>query len=44
VLGLLTLVLVVGYVILFADAIWVIYRIVKGWLRLNDGKPMYEPA
>jgi uncharacterized membrane protein len=44
VLGLLTFVLIVGYVILVADAIWVIYRIVKGWLRLNDGKPMYELA
>jgi uncharacterized membrane protein len=26
--------------ILFADAVWIIYRIVKGWLNLNDGKPM----
>lgn len=37
--GILTLVLV-GFVILFADAVWIIYRIVKGWLNLNDGKPM----
>lgn len=22
--------------------IWFIYRIVKGWLRLNEGKPMYS--
>jgi uncharacterized membrane protein len=21
--------------------IWFVYRIVKGWLRLNDVKPMY---
>jgi uncharacterized membrane protein len=42
VLGMLTFVLIVGYFILLADAIWVIYRIAKGWLRLNDGKPMYQ--
>ena len=37
--GLLALVLV-GFAILLADAVWLIYRIVKGWLNLNDGKPM----
>ncbi len=42
VVGILTFVLVVGYFVLVADAIWVVYRIVRGWLRLNDGKPMYE--
>jgi uncharacterized membrane protein len=36
----------VGWVVLVADGIWVIYRIVKGWLYLNDGKSMYvyEPV
>jgi uncharacterized membrane protein len=28
----------VGFLIWTAAAIWVIYRIVKGWLALNDGK------
>ena len=37
--GLLAFVLV-GFAVLFADAVWLIYRIVKGWLNLNDGKPM----
>jgi uncharacterized membrane protein len=32
----------VGFAILFADLVWFIYRVVKGWTRLNDGKPMYE--
>ncbi len=32
---------VVGIFVLFADLLWYIYRIVKGWIRLNDGKPMY---
>lgn len=41
VLGALTFVLVVGWFVLVADGIWIIYRIVKGWLRLNDNKPMY---
>jgi uncharacterized membrane protein len=31
----------VGIFVLFADLLWYIYRIVKGWIRLNDGKPMY---
>lgn len=39
-LGSLTVMLLVGYAILFANFCWVIYRIVKGWLSLNDGKPM----
>jgi uncharacterized membrane protein len=37
--GILSLVLV-GFIVLFADGVWIIYRIVKGWLNLNDGKPM----
>lgn len=32
---------IIGYLILFADLIWVIYRIVKGWLYLTDNKRMY---
>lgn len=41
VIGGLTFIILVGWVILMANAVWFIYRIVKGWLRLNDGKPMY---
>jgi len=43
VIGLLLFVVVVGWFVLMADAIWIIYRIVKGWLNLNDGKPMPPP-
>lgn len=32
---------VVGIFVLLADLLWYIYRIVKGWIRLNEGKPMY---
>ncbi len=40
VIGGLLLLLGVGFFILLANFIWVIYRIVKGWLNLNDNKPM----
>ncbi|MDQ6999878.1 MAG: hypothetical protein Q9M12_03205 [Mariprofundus sp.] len=30
----------IGYFILIGVAVWVIYRIAKGWLALADGKPM----
>jgi uncharacterized membrane protein len=33
--GLLSLILI-GFVVLAADAVWIIYRIVKGWLRLAE--------
>ncbi|MFI3185941.1 MAG: hypothetical protein QX198_08170 [Methylococcaceae bacterium] len=41
VLGTLTMAFIIGWFVLIANGIWIIYRIVKGWLRLNDGKPMY---
>ena len=40
-IGALTVVAGIGGLILAADLIWVIYRIVKGWLNLYDGRPMY---
>ena len=40
-LGAITMVFLVGWFILIANGIWIIYRIVKGWLRLNENKPMY---
>ena len=41
VLGVISFVFVVGYFILIANAIWIVYRIIKGWLRLSEGKEMY---
>lgn len=41
VIGMLTYALVVGYFILLADAVWVIYRIVKGAFRLKENRAMY---
>ena len=40
VIGTVLLLILVGYLIWVAAAIWIIYRIVKGWLYLNDGKPL----
>ena len=36
-----TLILLVGWPILVASSVWLIYRIVKGWLYLHDNRPMY---
>ena len=42
IIGLVLVFWIVGYFILIAAAIWLIYRVVKGWLRLYDGKEMYQ--
>jgi uncharacterized membrane protein len=39
-IGAATFFLLIGIAILFANFCWIIYRIVKGWLNLNDNKPM----
>ncbi|MDO6442651.1 MULTISPECIES: hypothetical protein [unclassified Marinobacter] len=38
VIGVVTTFLIIGWLILLGISIWVIYRIVKGALALNDGK------
>ena len=40
VIGVATLVILIGFAILFANCVWIIYRVVKGWLYFNDNKPM----
>jgi uncharacterized membrane protein len=40
VLGGLTALFLVGWFILGAVALWLIYRIVKGWLLLSEKRPM----
>ena len=37
----LMLALGLGFVVWVVAGIWYIYRIVKGWLRLSEGKAMY---
>jgi uncharacterized membrane protein len=41
VLGIATSILLVGIFILIASAVWFVYRIVRGWTELNEGRPMY---
>ena len=33
-----------AWVLLVAVGIWVLYRIIRGWIALADGKPMPVPA
>ena len=33
-----------GLVVLFAAFVWAIYRVVKGWLKLTEGKPVSPSA
>lgn len=42
ILGLATAVVLVGFLILLASAVWYVYRIVRGWVELNDGQPIYR--
>jgi len=41
IIGAITILIGIGWLILLALAIWNIYRIVKGWLRYNDGLSPY---
>ena len=40
ILGFITIWILVGFPILFATAVWMIYRLVKGWLNWSERKPM----
>ena len=39
-LGALTSLILVGFAVLFAAAVWFIYRIAKGWIALRAGNPV----
>jgi uncharacterized membrane protein len=41
VLGFISLPILVGYLVLPAVTLWLIYRIARGWIYLVDGKEMY---
>jgi uncharacterized membrane protein len=41
IIGVVSLVVLVGIAILVALTLWLIYRIVRGWLRLRAQRPMY---
>ncbi len=41
ILGYLTTFIFIGWLVIFANTIWVMYRIAKGWIYLVDGKQLY---
>lgn len=44
VIGMITSVIFIGWLVLLATTVWFIYRLVKGFLRLNDNEPILEPT
>ncbi|HKC45644.1 MAG TPA: hypothetical protein VKC64_17565 [Burkholderiales bacterium] len=42
IVGFALLIVKIGWLINVGVTIWAIYRVVKGWLYLNDRKPMYD--
>jgi uncharacterized membrane protein len=41
VIGVVLTMVVIGIPVLIVAGIWFIYRIIKGWLRLSESRPMY---
>lgn len=41
VVGVLLAIVAVGFIVLFVVWVWAIYRVVKGFLKLNDGLPVH---
>ncbi len=39
-IGIVLLIVLVGKLVLIANFIWVLYRIIKGWIYLNDKREM----
>ncbi|MEJ2394215.1 MAG: hypothetical protein P8Z77_05420, partial [Candidatus Thiodiazotropha sp.] len=41
-IGLISHFFLISYLILLANTVWILYRIIKGWLRLSEGKALYR--
>ena len=41
VLGVISLPIMIGYLVLASVTVWLVYRIARGWICLVDGKEMY---
>ncbi|MAT51368.1 MAG: hypothetical protein CMK32_09330 [Porticoccaceae bacterium] len=39
-IGLILLVVLIGWLVMLATTIWYIYRIIKGWLAYSDGREL----
>ena len=42
-LGMVLLLVFIGLFVLGVAAMWFLYRAIKGWIELSEGKPMYGP-
>ena len=42
IVGMLLMLVLVGWVVLVADMVWVVYRLVIGAIRLNENRPVVE--
>jgi uncharacterized membrane protein len=42
VLGIASAIVLVGVFILIGSGVWFVYRIVRGWIELNEGRPVYR--
>lgn len=42
IIGGITSLILIGWLVLLANAVWIIYRLVVGWINLNDNKRMYN--
>ena len=42
IIGFVLVFVLIGFLVLFLDAVWVIYRLVIGGLKLNENKPVVE--
>ena len=41
VIGIVLSLVLIGYILLLVNFVWVLYRVIRGWLRLRDSQPMY---
>jgi uncharacterized membrane protein len=41
-IGLISHFFLISYLILPANTVWILYRIIKGWQHLNEGKALYQ--
>ncbi|KJS06193.1 MAG: hypothetical protein VR73_10510 [Gammaproteobacteria bacterium BRH_c0] len=39
-IGVLLFIVLIGWLVMIAVTVWYIFRIIKGWLALNDGKEL----
>ncbi|WP_339803000.1 hypothetical protein [uncultured Marinobacter sp.] len=42
IIGSLLAIVFVGYIVIVANLIWTLYRVIKGWIRLNNNQAMYR--